>query len=460
MRWCAGATGASTRWSTAVSWPCGAGSSTSTRPPPISPCALTCSGTRWTGSPNSTRPISARSVTSGWWSCSDAGSCCRQTRCGAGPRRWWAPSPGVAAPGSASPTARSSTAWNRGCPGWSTTSTSSPTCSVRTPGWSSSTPAAAATGRAGRLLDEEAALAEALAVTWGVGDRAPERLHVAFDRLLARCPAAVLNLLPVAESPAIAAVVAQGWDPGLRRPGPVGGPALRGSSGCGVLGHGVRRGLRFSPAAVRWRNCWPRRGWPPRWSTPPTPNWASPGSGSWWRPSTAASSFPPCRSPCWPRPTSRVGAVPIAGPGRGPGPGTASSTSWLRATTSCTASTVWRATPGWSPGPSAGRRATISCSSTGAPTSSTSPPTRSRRSPPTAAARRRRSTGWAAPSGSAPGPRRAPRCSGWPRSWWSYTAVGSRSPAMPSHPTPRGSTSWRTRSPTRRPSTRFGPSRR
>jgi transcription-repair coupling factor (superfamily II helicase) len=67
--------------------------------------------------------------------------------------------------------------------------------------------------RAAELLDEEAALADALAVTWGVGDRAPERLHVAFDRLLARCPAAVLNLLPVADSPAVASVTAHGWDP-------------------------------------------------------------------------------------------------------------------------------------------------------------------------------------------------------------------------------------------------------
>ena len=45
--------------------------------------------------------------------------------------------------------------------------------------------------RAGELLDEEAALADALASTWGLeaGDDAP-RLHAPFDRLLTRTAAA------------------------------------------------------------------------------------------------------------------------------------------------------------------------------------------------------------------------------------------------------------------------------
>ena len=59
------------------------------------------------------------------------------------------------------------------------------------------------------------------------------------------------------------------------------------------------------------------------------------------------------RWPCWPRPTSPAGAAPTARPGPGPGPSTGSSTTWPRATTSCTASTGWPATAAWSPAPSA-----------------------------------------------------------------------------------------------------------
>ncbi|HZU80809.1 MAG TPA: transcription-repair coupling factor, partial [Acidimicrobiales bacterium] len=75
--------------------------------------------------------------------------------------------------------------------------------------------------RAAELADEERALAAALAVTWGAadadaGEEAADvfpRLHVAYDRLLARCPAPVLSLLPSAEGPGTPAVTAQGWDP-------------------------------------------------------------------------------------------------------------------------------------------------------------------------------------------------------------------------------------------------------
>jgi len=73
--------------------------------------------------------------------------------------------------------------------------------------------------RAAELIDEEGALAEALATTWNVaaGGAAPgeafPRLHVAFERLLARCEAPVLSLVPVADSPATPAVVARGFEP-------------------------------------------------------------------------------------------------------------------------------------------------------------------------------------------------------------------------------------------------------
>ncbi len=69
--------------------------------------------------------------------------------------------------------------------------------------------------RTAELLDEEAALAEALGSDLG-GRRPGPGASASWPSTgcwSPRCPAAVLNLLPVAESPAIAAVVAQGWDP-------------------------------------------------------------------------------------------------------------------------------------------------------------------------------------------------------------------------------------------------------
>ncbi len=68
--------------------------------------------------------------------------------------------------------------------------------------------------RAGELLDEESALADALASTWGLdaGAGAP-RLHVPFDRLLSSTDAAVLSLVPAAEGPEEPAVESRGWEP-------------------------------------------------------------------------------------------------------------------------------------------------------------------------------------------------------------------------------------------------------
>jgi transcription-repair coupling factor (superfamily II helicase) len=68
--------------------------------------------------------------------------------------------------------------------------------------------------RAGELLDEESALADALASTWGLeaGGGAP-RLHVAFDRLLTGTGAGVVSLVPSAESPDVPAVESRGWEP-------------------------------------------------------------------------------------------------------------------------------------------------------------------------------------------------------------------------------------------------------
>jgi len=63
--------------------------------------------------------------------------------------------------------------------------------------------------RAVQLLDEEAALAETLAATWGAkeGDEDPfPRLHVPFDRLLRESDAGVISLPPVPEGPSTAAM--------------------------------------------------------------------------------------------------------------------------------------------------------------------------------------------------------------------------------------------------------------
>jgi len=81
--------------------------------------------------------------------------------------------------------------------------------------------------RAAELNDEEAALAGALAVTWGVvqsadaggtpdgsvpSERFP-RLNVPYERLLEGSAAPVLSMVPVADSPATPSVVARGIEP-------------------------------------------------------------------------------------------------------------------------------------------------------------------------------------------------------------------------------------------------------
>ena len=68
--------------------------------------------------------------------------------------------------------------------------------------------------RAGELLDEESALADALASTWGLDEGAgAPRLHVAFDRLLTDTSAGVVSLVPTAEGPDVPLVESRGWEP-------------------------------------------------------------------------------------------------------------------------------------------------------------------------------------------------------------------------------------------------------
>jgi len=73
--------------------------------------------------------------------------------------------------------------------------------------------------RAIELHDEEGALAEVLATTWGAvleGSDAAERfprLYMAFDRLLAHSRAATLSMAPVAEGPDMPAITVRGFEP-------------------------------------------------------------------------------------------------------------------------------------------------------------------------------------------------------------------------------------------------------
>ena len=74
--------------------------------------------------------------------------------------------------------------------------------------------------RAGDLLAEEADLAVSLARTWGVGDDDdPDtdkaifpRLHLDFDRLLARTGAHAVTITSIPEGPDVAVMTASGWD--------------------------------------------------------------------------------------------------------------------------------------------------------------------------------------------------------------------------------------------------------
>ena len=67
--------------------------------------------------------------------------------------------------------------------------------------------------RAANIEAEEADLAVSLAKTWDVDADDLHRLHLRFDRLLARTNVGVLTVLPVADRPGIATVTASAWAP-------------------------------------------------------------------------------------------------------------------------------------------------------------------------------------------------------------------------------------------------------
>ncbi len=73
--------------------------------------------------------------------------------------------------------------------------------------------------RAAELLDEEAALAEALAATWGAAEGRPSpRLHLPFDRLLSSTAAGVVSLVPSGDATDGPSIESRGWEPILGDP--------------------------------------------------------------------------------------------------------------------------------------------------------------------------------------------------------------------------------------------------
>ena len=104
--------------------------------------------------------------------------------------------------------------------------------------------------RGAQLLDEEAALAETLSATWGAAGADDEefpRLHVPFERLLARTQAGVVSVPPVPEGPATPALTVRRFDP-------VAGDPARLATGVGALvgdGYSVTLCAATGPGAAR-----------------------------------------------------------------------------------------------------------------------------------------------------------------------------------------------------------------
>ena len=97
-----------------------------------------------------------------------------------------------------------------------------------------------------QLLDEEAALAETLAATWGAKEGEEEsfpRLHVPFERLLSESAAGVTALPPVPEGPDMAALTVRRFDP------VAGDPARLAAGVTGLVGQGYSVTLCAATAA-------------------------------------------------------------------------------------------------------------------------------------------------------------------------------------------------------------------
>ena len=110
-----------------------------------------------------------------------------------------------------------------------------------------------------QLLDEEAALAETLAATWGAKEGEEEsfpRLHVPFERLLRDSVAGVTALPPVPEGPSTAALTVRRFDP------VAGDPARLAAGVTGLVGQGYSVTLcaATAPGAARLSRRPGRRG--------------------------------------------------------------------------------------------------------------------------------------------------------------------------------------------------------
>jgi transcription-repair coupling factor (superfamily II helicase) len=97
-----------------------------------------------------------------------------------------------------------------------------------------------------QLLDEEAALAETLAATWGAKEGEEEtfpRLHVPFERLLSESAAGVTALPPVPDGPDMATLTVRRFDP------VAGDPARLAAGVTGLVGQGYAVTLCAATAA-------------------------------------------------------------------------------------------------------------------------------------------------------------------------------------------------------------------
>ncbi len=112
--------------------------------------------------------------------------------------------------------------------------------------------------RAGELLEEESALAEALASTWGADiGRATPRLHLPFDRILASSGAGVVSLLPSTDAADAPSIESRGWEPILGNAGNL-VAQVRSLAESGYTVLLCARRARALPSD--WRPCWPMKG--------------------------------------------------------------------------------------------------------------------------------------------------------------------------------------------------------
>ncbi len=111
--------------------------------------------------------------------------------------------------------------------------------------------------RAGELLEEETALAEALASTWGGGHRRTSpRLHLPFERMLAATGAGVVSLLPSGDATDAPSVESRGWEPILGDAGKLAAQI----GGLVEAGYTVLLCAQSAAPPRGSRASWPRRG--------------------------------------------------------------------------------------------------------------------------------------------------------------------------------------------------------